>query len=102
MATYNLRRFANPSALKRIEPRLFLRFLAPYRSHFLESGLELPPPHETGRISYDDLVPLLMPSEGDLPKDLAEALWFMNASCLPKSRPGRRDSRSVLRPYSSG
>ena len=56
MATYNLRRFAQPAALKAIAPKRLQEFLGPYRSYFDGRGLPLPSPNASNGLDHEQLV----------------------------------------------
>lgn len=74
MATYHLRRFSNPDALKRIDPARFLQLLSPFAEFFDQQGIRLPPPGQTSQIDYEGVAGLLISPPEDIPRDLAEAL----------------------------
>ena len=78
MATYNLRRFAQPSGLKAIAPTRLLKFLEPHTSYFASRGLSLPSPNASNDLDYDRLVDVLMSPDTDTPKDLVDDLFFVH------------------------
>ena len=78
MATYNLRRFAQPAALKAIAPKRLQEFLGPYRSYVDGRGLPLPSPNASNGLDHEQLVEVLMSPDADTPKDLVDALFFVN------------------------
>ena len=78
MATYNLRRFAQPDGLKAIAPEHLLALLKPYESYFIERGLMLPSISDPHQIDYDRLVELLMTPDSDTPTDLVDALFLVH------------------------
>ena len=78
MATYNLRRFAQPAVLKAIAPKRLHEFLGPYRSYFDGRGLSLPSPNASNGLDYDRLVDVLMSPDTDTPKDLVDDLFFVH------------------------
>lgn len=84
MATYHLKRFSQPGTLKRIDRRLLLRFLAPYREYFSSRGLELPAVAALGGIDLDKLVEVLMSPDEDTPDELANALYFVHEMATPE------------------
>ena len=78
MATYNLRRFAQPAVLKAIAPKCLHEFLGPYRPYFDGRGLSLPSPNASNGLDHERLVEVLMSPDTDTPKDLVDALFFVN------------------------
>ena len=78
MATYNLRRFAQPAVLKAIAPKRLQEFLGPYRTYFNGRGLPLPSPNASNGLDHEQLVEVLMTPDADTPKDLVDALFFVN------------------------
>ena len=84
MATYNLRRFAQPAVLKAIGPQHLHRFLWPYRSYFDGRGLPLPSPNASSGLDHEQLVNVLMGPDADTPKDLVDALYFVNEMSTDK------------------
>ncbi len=85
MATYHLRRFAQPAALKAIAPKHLFEFLEPYRSYFNARGLRLSPPTATNSLDYDRLVTVLMSPGADTPKELLDALFFVHEMSTEES-----------------
>ena len=78
MATFNLRRFAQPAGLKAIAPKHLLAFLEPHRAYFDGRGLRLPPPSAANGLDYERLVSVLMDPVLDTPKELLDALFFVH------------------------
>ena len=78
MATYNLRRFAQPAVLKAIAPQRLHEFLGPHRSYLEGRGLSLPSPNAPNGLDHERLVEVLMSPDTDTPKDLVDALFFVN------------------------
>ncbi|MBW2619542.1 MAG: hypothetical protein JRC92_11770 [Deltaproteobacteria bacterium] len=78
MATYNLRRFSNPDALKAIGRKHLSALLGPYCDFLSARGVELPAPPETGHLDYEDLVRVFMSPDSDTPDSLADALYFVH------------------------
>jgi len=64
MATYNLRRFAHADGLKAIAREHLLALLNPHKPYFDGRGLTLPPPSASDGIDYDQLVNVLISTEG--------------------------------------
>lgn len=78
MATFNLRRFSRPGALKAIRPDHLLRLLAPERAFFAARGVRLPSAGSKDGLDYDGLVKVFMTPDTDTPPDLAKALYFIH------------------------
>lgn len=85
MATYNLRRFAQPAGLKSIEPGRLLNFLKPHGSYFESRGVSLPPPETSNGLDYDRLIEVLMSPGTDTPKELLNALFFVHEMSTQES-----------------
>ena len=84
MATYNLRRFAQPAVLKAIAPKRLQEFLGSYRTYFNGRGLPLPSPNASNGLDHEQLVEVLMSPDADTPKDLVDALFFVNEMSTAK------------------
>lgn len=78
MATLHLKRFSRPETLKKVDRRLLLQFLAPYREFFRGRGVELPPPSGSAKVEFDRLSAVLMSPDVDTPDELANALYFVH------------------------
>ncbi len=78
MATYNLRRFSDADALKRVSPQHLLELLLPHKDFFAGRGVILPATAGPDNIDYDGLVRVFMSPEMDTPKSLGDALFFIN------------------------
>ena len=85
MATYNLRRFAQPAVLKAIAPQRLHEFLGPYRSYFEGRGLRLLPASASNGLDHERLVEVLMSPDSDTPKNLVDALYFVNEMSTDES-----------------
>lgn len=84
MATYNLKRFSSPEALKTISSDLLLALLNQYSQYFSSRGLTLPAqPREDG-LDYERLADILMNPEKDTPPGLADALYFIHEMATPE------------------
>ncbi len=79
MATYSLRRFTRPEILRKIDRRLLLRFLDPYRAFFAARGVALPAADGgSGEIDSDGLAKVFMAPDADTPGDLVDALFLVD------------------------
>lgn len=76
MATYSLRKFAQPDVLKNIHDDNLLRFLSPYTDYLTERGFRFQK-NGDGQIEYGLLCQILMqPTEG-IPPAMVDALYFV-------------------------
>lgn len=78
MATYDLRRFSNPEALKAITPRCLLQFLRPFERFFAGRGVPLPGPQDADKLDYKGIVDVLMEPGADTPEELKNALYTVH------------------------
>lgn len=85
MATFNLRRFSDPDALKRISPRHLLDFLASHREYFTSRGVELPTTVINGSLDYDGIIRVLMTHGPDTPIPLLEKLYRVHEMASDES-----------------
>jgi hypothetical protein len=78
MAAFILRQFSRPETLRTIDRKRLIRFLLPF-SEFLQSrGLSLPQATSDIDIHYESLAELFMTPSEATPKDLIDALYFVN------------------------
>ena len=84
MATYNLRRFAQPAVLKAIAPKRLHEFLGPYQPYFEGRGLKLPATSSSNGLDYERLVGVLMDPVPDTPEALLDALFFVHEMSTPE------------------
>jgi hypothetical protein len=76
MATYSLRKFAQPDVLKNIHEDNLLRFLSPYTDYLTGRGFKLQK-NGSGQLDYGLLCQILMqPTEG-IPPAMVDALYFV-------------------------
>ena len=78
MATYDLRRFSTPGALKAITPKYLLEFLRPYAEFFDARGVPLPAPKDADQLDYEGIVKVLMSPGADTPEELMDALYTVH------------------------
>lgn len=76
MSTYNLRRFAQPDALKHIKPDNLIAFLNPYADYLTGRGFSLVI-NGSGELEYETLAGILMNPTDNIPIDMVEALYFI-------------------------
>lgn len=77
MATFTLRRFSNPEALRAIRQPTLLELLHPYTDYFSNRGLEIT--HCGKReISYTALTDILMRPDDHVPRGLVDDLYFVH------------------------
>lgn len=84
MATFNLRRFSRPEALKAIQPEHLLELLSPYRDFLSARGVALPSNGATSDLDYDGIVGVFMTPDTDTPRELANALYFIHEMATPE------------------
>lgn len=75
MATFKLRKFSHPDALRAISPARLVKFLRPYEGYFTARAVALP---EDGDLDYEQLVGVLMNPDEDVPARMVEALYFVH------------------------
>jgi hypothetical protein len=97
MATFNLRRFASPDALKNIQEENLLELLSRHASYFKKRGVELKgakadrvaeplapyesnPTRAAGKdgLDYEALASILMSPDDDTPQTLVDALYMIH------------------------
>jgi len=83
VATYNLRRFSKPDILKTISPEHLSAFLSHHRDFLSTRGFDLPSSIDPATFDYDGLVDIFMEPDVDTPKDLSEALFFVDEMATP-------------------
>jgi hypothetical protein len=84
MATFNLRRFSCPETLRAIAPPRLLTFLKPHRRFLSSRGLTLPQAASDGKLDYEELARIFMTPDGETPKDLIDALYYVDEMATPE------------------
>jgi hypothetical protein len=84
MATFTLRRFSCPETLKAIETKRLLAFLKPHRRFLLSRGVTLPQSATNGELDYEELARVFMTPDGKTPKELIDALYFVDEMATPE------------------
>ncbi|MGE0191987.1 MAG: hypothetical protein AB7T63_08075 [Planctomycetota bacterium] len=87
MATYNLKRFTRPGALRAIHPDHLRALLAEHEAYFSARGHELPPAGSANGFDYEGLARVFMTPDTDTPPALSNALYLIHEM----STPGRMD-----------
>ena len=83
VATLNPRRFAQPDALKAINPTRLLLFLDPYMSYL--NGREMTwPDNDSEEINYVALADILMKPDDQMPPLMVDALYFVHEMATPE------------------
>jgi hypothetical protein len=85
MAIFHLRRFSQPGTLKKVDRRVLVRFLAPYREFFRSRSMELPTENDGASLDIDRLLEVLMSPDTDTPDELANALYFVHEMATPEA-----------------
>ena len=75
MANFKLKRFANVTILRRIDPGLLIEFLQPF-CQFLSGQCGMAWPDDPRDLDYSCLANILMSPPANLPEDLLDALYF--------------------------
>ena len=83
MATYNLRRFSDPDALKHVAPTHLLQLLAPHAPYFSDKGVDLSVVPED--IDYEGLARVFMNPDTEMPHGLVDALYFIDEMATPEA-----------------
>ncbi len=84
MATFALRRFSCPETLRAVAPANLMAFLKPYRPFFTSRGVSLPGPGSGEELDYDGLVTIFMTPDTKTPKELIDALYFVDEMATPE------------------
>ena len=84
MATWSLRRFSCPEVLKSINPDHLVAFLMPHRRFFTSRGVSLPAPNANDEIDYQALVKVFLSPDAKTPKELIDALYFVDELATPE------------------
>ena len=77
MATFRLRRFSSPEALKAIRLTYLLELLQPHADYFAERGLSLDVING-GEFDYEQLVDILMSPDERIPSALVDDLYYVH------------------------
>ncbi|MCE9635611.1 MAG: hypothetical protein K8T90_07895 [Planctomycetes bacterium] len=94
MATVDLRRFANPDALKSVHPANLTSLLAPHERYLAKRRAELraaqPPrqaaaPADEGAIDYAELAKILLTPTEETPPKLIDALYLVQEMATPEA-----------------
>lgn len=94
MATVDLRRFANPDALKSVHPANLTSLLAPHERYLAKRRAALravqPPrqaaaPTEDGAIDYAELAKILLTPTEETPPKLIDALYLVQEMATPEA-----------------
>jgi hypothetical protein len=83
LATLNPRRFAQPDALKAINPDRLLQFLAPYNDYLDDRGM-IWPESDSEEIDYVALANILMKPDDLIPTTMVDALYFVHEMATPE------------------
>jgi hypothetical protein len=84
MATFSLRRFSCPETLKAVSPERLRDFLRPHQQFLLSRGLKLPASAAEETIDYEGLVRIFIAPDSRTPKDLIDALYFVDELATPE------------------
>ncbi len=76
MATYNIKRFADPDALKRMQQPYLLALLRPHQTYLASHGFDFPVAGE--EIDHQTLAGILLTPDAAMPHDLGDTLYAIN------------------------
>jgi hypothetical protein len=76
MATYSLKKFAQPDVLKNIDDDHMLRFLTPYKDYLSGRAFAFEK-NGDGRINHAQLSGILLQPTENIPEDMVDALYFI-------------------------
>ncbi len=82
LATFNLKRFAEPDRLRSIEPQRLIAFLTPFRDYLTRRQFPWPEAAEA-EIDYEHLVWALMNPDDDVPRTMVDALYIVHEMATP-------------------
>lgn len=78
MPTIAFRRFSNPDILKKINFNSLLELLVPYRDFLASKNFMLPEDSNFQDSDYEKLAKILITPDTDFPKELADALFYID------------------------
>jgi hypothetical protein len=81
---YRLKRFASPEVLRKISPQALLALLRPHRVPLAVRGLSLPRVRDATKLDHAALLRILAAPDADLPRDLADAFYYINEMATPE------------------
>lgn len=84
MATYNLKRFTDPEALKSIGPVYLVRFLNQFYDYMKERGFTLPEEEQAESFDYDALAHVFIAPDPETPSALVDALYYVHEMATPE------------------
>jgi len=83
LPSYNVRRFADPDALKRMRRQHLLALLSPYGKYFAGRGLVLSSA-DRAKINYQALADILLNPDDAMASPLVDALYYVNEMAMPE------------------
>src|SRR5665213_3392787 len=101
MPTFALRRFSCAETLKAIAPEHFIAFLKPHRRFLTSRGLSWPAAGKGARLDYEGLVGVFLSPDAATPKELVDALYFVDELATPEGMDGllaEAERRGLARP----
>jgi len=78
MPTISFRRFSDPDKLKHIGRNNLIELFAPHKAFLGKRGFHLPVPNGSGEIDHEVLANIFMTPDTDMPKELLDALFFID------------------------
>jgi len=77
LPTYNVKRFGDPDALKRMQQLHLIALLRPYQDYFARRGLALPA-GDDAKVNHARLAEILLTPDDDLPSGLVDMLYYVD------------------------
>jgi len=97
MATFTLRRFTNPEALKAIQPHNLLELLERHGDYFRGRGVKLGPVNGEG-VDYEGIARVLMEPDESTPKGLVDDLYFVHEMATVEGMDALREEIAAMPP----
>ncbi len=77
MAIYDVKRFADPDALKRMQRTHLVALLRPFRAYFARRGMNLPD-GDGGTLDYEALAGILLTPDDEMRPELVDTLYYVD------------------------
>ncbi|MBI3184654.1 MAG: hypothetical protein HYZ28_21160 [Myxococcales bacterium] len=97
MATFTLRRFSSPEALKAIQEHNLIALLERHGDHFRGRGVALSPVNGSG-LDYEGIVRVLMTPDEHTPKGLVDDLYFVHEMATVEAMDALREEIAAQPP----
>ena len=77
MATYDIKRFADADALKRMQQPYLVELLRPFHAYFAKRGLTLPA-GDDAEVNHESLAGILLTPDDEMPPELVDTLYYVD------------------------